>query len=275
MDTILVHASQAHRRTRALEYGTRLAARLGASVTGAYVHPSLLQAIPTFASPDLLSLMLVNAETRTADARRLGIEFTEWARSFGIEHAGWHVAEDYLPNALAQIAQWHRLLVLDHDPEFPWGTPPDIAKLIFAADLPAIVVPVGAVEPRAPESIVLAWNGSPESTRALRAALPLLKLAHQVVVLAGEGRRPAGEIDWDPKLEIESFLRRQCIAFERREFVANDEEAGTCLLDACGELKADLLVMGMYGRGRFSEWILGGATRQVLQDAHLPVLLCH
>jgi nucleotide-binding universal stress UspA family protein len=38
---------------------------------------------------------------------------------------------------------------------------------------------------------------------------------------------------------------------------------------------ADLLVMGAYGRSRFSEWALGGATRQVLNRAHLPVFMRH
>lgn len=38
---------------------------------------------------------------------------------------------------------------------------------------------------------------------------------------------------------------------------------------------AELLVMGAYGCSRFSEWVLGGATRHVLAWAKLPVLLRH
>jgi len=275
MDTILIHASQSGRRTRALEYGAHLAARLGASVTGAYVHPSMLQSIPPLAPPDLVSLVLVNAKTLGADADRLGVEFVEWTRSLGIKHAAWHVAEDYLPDALAQIGQWHSLLVVGHDADFAWGSPPDIASLIFAATLPAIVVPAGTVEPRAAGSIVVAWNGSAEAIRATRAALPLLKQAHKVVVLMGEHRHTLREISWTPGLEIEEFLRRHDVRFECREFDADDDKAGTALLEASASLKADLLVMGMYGRGRFREWILGGATRQVLEQATLPVLMCH
>jgi nucleotide-binding universal stress UspA family protein len=33
--------------------------------------------------------------------------------------------------------------------------------------------------------------------------------------------------------------------------------------------------MGAYGRTRFSEWVFGGATRQVVAEAELPVLLRH
>ncbi|HEY9132866.1 MAG TPA: universal stress protein [Dyella sp.] len=50
---------------------------------------------------------------------------------------------------------------------------------------------------------------------------------------------------------------------------------GPTLLDAVAENHADLLVMGAWGHSRFNEWVLGGATRYVLQHARLPVLMAH
>jgi nucleotide-binding universal stress UspA family protein len=44
------------------------------------------------------------------------------------------------------------------------------------------------------------------------------------------------------------------------------------LLRIAADLRADLLVMGAYGRARLRELILGGATRDVLRAAELPVL---
>ncbi len=41
------------------------------------------------------------------------------------------------------------------------------------------------------------------------------------------------------------------------------------------ETNADLLVMGAYGHSRFREAILGGATRDMLEKAEIPVLLAH
>ena len=38
---------------------------------------------------------------------------------------------------------------------------------------------------------------------------------------------------------------------------------------------ADLLVMGAYGHSRFREAILGGATRNMLEQAEVPVLMAH
>jgi nucleotide-binding universal stress UspA family protein len=38
---------------------------------------------------------------------------------------------------------------------------------------------------------------------------------------------------------------------------------------------ADLLVMGAYGHSRFREAILGGATRNMLEHATVPVFMAH
>jgi nucleotide-binding universal stress UspA family protein len=38
---------------------------------------------------------------------------------------------------------------------------------------------------------------------------------------------------------------------------------------------ADLLVMGAYGHSRFREFLLGGATRDMLEHAAVPVLMAH
>ena len=37
----------------------------------------------------------------------------------------------------------------------------------------------------------------------------------------------------------------------------------------------DLIVMGAYGHSRFREAILGGATRNMLEQASVPVLMAH
>jgi nucleotide-binding universal stress UspA family protein len=41
------------------------------------------------------------------------------------------------------------------------------------------------------------------------------------------------------------------------------------------DFDAGLLVMGAYGHSRFREAILGGATRDMLESAEVPVFLAH
>ena len=50
---------------------------------------------------------------------------------------------------------------------------------------------------------------------------------------------------------------------------------GETLLAEAHLAGADLLVMGAYTHGRLREIVLGGATRDILSSADLPVLLHH
>jgi len=59
------------------------------------------------------------------------------------------------------------------------------------------------------------------------------------------------------------------------EVPARGLDAGSALLGYCQVTGADLLVMGAYGHSQFREFVLGGATRSVLTEATLPVLLSH
>ena len=41
------------------------------------------------------------------------------------------------------------------------------------------------------------------------------------------------------------------------------------------DTESDLIVMGAYGHSRFREAILGGATRNMLEQSSVPVFLAH
>ena len=54
-----------------------------------------------------------------------------------------------------------------------------------------------------------------------------------------------------------------------------DIEVGSTLLSRAADISADLLVMGGYGHSRLREWVLGGATRIILESMTVPVLMSH
>lgn len=275
MQDILVHTSGLQPWTRGVEYAARLAARLGASLSGAYVYPSPLYTAPPYSSPALISAIFENARAMEAAAHDATAPFIEWARSLGVRHAAWHVAEAYLPDALTHIGTWHDLLVLERNGDAPWGAAPDVASLVLACGLPCIVVPATANAEAGLGTIALAWNGAPEAVRAIHAAIPLLQRAKRVVLLCGERRNAYLDIAWKPPFDIASYLERHGVKAESQNLEADDEAAGAALLDASARNGADLLVMGAYGRSRFSEWALGGATRHVLSHAELPLFMRH
>lgn len=275
MRDILVHISRYPTWTGGVEYAAHLAAALDASLTGAYVYPSPLYMMPPYGSPELLSAMIENAQSMEEGALRVREAFAAWAAERGVARTNWQVAEGYLPDTLGQICNWHDLLVVERDPELLWGAPQALATLMLQVGVPCIVVPGEGRFTAAPSRIALAWNGAPEAARAIHAAIPLLRGAKAVFLLCGDRRDLYSGAGFKPPFSMTEHLARHGIDVQRRIVDAADDEAGTALLETCADCEADLLVMGAYGRSRFSEWAFGGATRQVLAQAPIPVLMRH
>ena len=121
--------------------------------------------------------------------------------------------------------------------------------------------------------IAIAWNGAAGAVRAVHAALPLLRQANEVLLLRGAPKETFQEVSWKPPFDVDAYLDRHGIHVRSRDLLTHERDAGEALLEQADRFHADLLVMGAYGRSRFSEWALGGATRHVLSNARLPVLL--
>lgn len=126
--------------------------------------------------------------------------------------------------------------------------------------------------------MLIAWNGSAQSTRALQGALPLLQRAKQIeIVMFTDGKDMA-----DEALRMEkpllSYLGRHAIranVIHKTNAGDSDQKIGHSLLFMAAEFNSDLLVMGCYGHSRFKEVLLGGVTRTILQSMTIPVLMAH
>ena len=75
--------------------------------------------------------------------------------------------------------------------------------------------------------------------------------------------------------ELAHYLSLHGIKAETWAFTPKQDPIGTELLIQAAEAGADLLVMGAYGHSRLREFILGGATRRVVAEAAIPVLMAH
>jgi nucleotide-binding universal stress UspA family protein len=78
-----------------------------------------------------------------------------------------------------------------------------------------------------------------------------------------------------PGADISLYLARHGVKAEATQVFADDIDVGDMLLSRASDLGSDLLVMGAYGRSRLSELVLGGATRQILSEMTIPVLMSH
>lgn len=148
------------------------------------------------------------------------------------------------------------------------GYAPGLEAVLFDGGRPVLVVPPEAA-PHCGERVVVAWNGRREAARAATAALGLLSKAAAVTVVSveehGSDADPAELAAWLGLHAVEARVRRVPLA----------GSAGATLLAEAEAAGADLLVMGAYGHSRLRQFIVGGATRSVLAQSPLAVLMAH
>ncbi|MFM7027074.1 MAG: universal stress protein [Chakrabartia sp.] len=136
------------------------------------------------------------------------------------------------------------------------------------AGCPVLVVPHGVTRFDATAPIVIGWNASEEAARAVREALPLLKLASAVTLVS------IGEEEEDyPQTEACTYLSHHGIKSDLQSFPAGAGLADAVLADVAAAQGAGAILIGAYGHSRLRETLLGGVTRRLVTSSPLPVLL--
>ena len=103
--------------------------------------------------------------------------------------------------------------------------------------------------------------------------MPLLRRSKAVeIVLVSGGRDKKDEI---AGVDIGEHLARHDLAVEVKRLVAEDVDVANTILSYAADCAADFIVMGGYGHSRLREFVLGGATRGMLESMTVPVLMSH
>lgn len=146
---------------------------------------------------------------------------------------------------------------------------------LFDGKAPVLIVPATGLGAAAlPKRIVLAWNQSAEAMAAARAALPLLQSAENVSITVVDPPI-SGDERSDPGGLLCQLLTRHGVTADVAVLARTQPRVSDVLLRHALDTNADMLVMGAYGHSRFREAILGGATRNMLENATIPVLMAH
>ena len=151
-----------------------------------------------------------------------------------------------------------------------------VEDVVTTGSRPTLVVPEAGRIEASPRTALVAWDGSRQADRALLDALPLLHRCDAVWLEAW------AETD-DDASSLRSRLQAVCDWLARHEVRASPScegrRAGATLAETirsrAAERGADLIVMGAYGRSRWSERILGGTTRGLLDTMTVPLLMSH
>ncbi len=147
--------------------------------------------------------------------------------------------------------------------------------VVLESARPTLFVPyAGRFEPIAARAMV-AWDDSREAARALADALPLLRRAGVVHVVTWQESDGAQDADVARRIEaVSQWLVRQGVRVQTHVETTKIDIA-EAMLSRAADLDAGLIVMGAYGHARWSERILGGATRGLLTSMTMPVLMSH
>lgn len=164
------------------------------------------------------------------------------------------------------------VLARPYGPEAPADAEAVTEAALFEGGCPVMVVAPDEALASTPRRVIIAWNQSNEALAAVRQALPLLQAAEKVEVTVIDPGRGGPERS-DPGGALTQMLTRHGV---RAEIAVLSRTAPTIsdeLNRRAVEIDADLIVMGAYGHSRFREAILGGATRNMLEKANVPVLM--
>jgi nucleotide-binding universal stress UspA family protein len=119
-------------------------------------------------------------------------------------------------------------------------------------------------------TVLVAWDGGKEASRAMRTSLPLLQKASSVIV-AGAPGASSRNFSLD---QLVAFLAARGVTATPR-VLDGSGDAATLLLGAAREVGADFLVAGAFGHPRLQEFIFGGTTRNLLNNDGPSLFLSH
>jgi nucleotide-binding universal stress UspA family protein len=177
-------------------------------------------------------------------------------------------------NLFSRIARRFDVVVVGQtDPE---RTMPDdlmIESALLESGRPVVVVPYIQKADLKLDRVMICWDGGRPAARAVADALPLLARAKaiEVVMVASTGAK-ADEL---PGADLGEHLARHGFKVEIKRLVAPDVDVANAILSYAADSTADFIVMGGYGHSRLREFVLGGATRGILESMTVPVLISH
>ncbi len=149
----------------------------------------------------------------------------------------------------------------------------DVEDWIFGVGRPCLLYPHERQDALRLDSVLISWDFSKFAARAVCEALPILKTAHTVRVLTVRGEKSMPMED--AKTPILDLLAAHEVKADFVEVDLGAQSVARIVLDQARHIDADLIVMGAYGHSRLKEFVLGGATKEILNTTHIPLLVSH
>jgi len=279
MKTILIPTEDHDAMPAVLETATMMARAFDSYMEGFAVRPSA----GTYVTVEPVSSLAISGAYDGESPKQARATFEAFMQRQGIPQAaagqvaahlsyGWPMADAADDIFIGSCGRVFDLIVLGRPgraPENPRMPPLEAA--LFESGKPVLIVPSQAPKVLG-KNVLVAWNGSTEQAHTNAYALELLRRADEVTVLTVEGSftpRPLRRGGRAPSVPATASRRRRK---RSNRTGATPARSFSNRLPARG---CDLLVKSAYTQSRLRQMIFGGATRHILANAGLPVLMAH
>lgn len=267
--TILVHVDSSAQLTQRVEVATALAIRhdahlIGAAMTGVSAYGYIDRNI--FFEEELARIAV--------RANQSLEQFEKVVNQMGTLSYERRLIRDEQAAGIVLQGRYADLIVLQREEEGGLHLEVDLPEqVLIHTGKPILLLPRQGKCDFTDLTILVAWNGSLESSRAIGHAIPFLQRAKQVVVvtcLPAFHYTPEQEADVD----MAAYLSRHDINVDLVQ-IKSAMTFHEALLKTATDRGAGLIVMGGYGRTRFRELMLGGVTLGMMREATVPLFLSH
>jgi len=264
--TLLLHVEPTEASRIRLQAVADFAKDIGADVIGLGGRRPLIEAEPLVATFGAGVAVQVSSEMEAADLAECEAAFRRLAPG-----GAWLASTAAPLDSLCEVAAGADLVVTGLERN-PADFAPQTASVIMRAGVPVLALPASRTR-ISTDRIVVAWKNTREARRAVSDALPLLRRAQHVCVVSVQA--PSDQAP--SAVSTEQLLRRlmQHGVRASHETLSTRRDPAQELLRFALANDYDLIVAGGFGRSRAGEWLLGGMTQSLLEQASLPVLFSH
>jgi nucleotide-binding universal stress UspA family protein len=273
---IVVSVGLAEDASYAAHYAVSVAAALDAHLTAvAFIYEPYGAETPSFYVP--AAALIADQERQSEQAAKAALDrFAAAAARSGVTVEPIALPASYAGAAtqFGLIARRFDLAIVGQGERDKGAIEKQIAgDALFDSGRPVIVVPYIQKAPLALNRVMVCWDGSRPSARAVGDAMPLLERAKliEVVTVANE----PGKQDEIEGADIGRHLARHGLKVDVRRIAGGDIDVADALLSHAADVSANFIVMGGYGHSRMREFVLGGVTRTFLATMTAPTLMAH
>ena len=146
-----------------------------------------------------------------------------------------------------------------------------LAHFLLSSARPVLVVPPTAkITPLEESDIVLGWEPSASTIRAITMTMPFLRRARKVYLL------PFGDLQGPVcSQDIQLFLSNHNVNVDLLAPLSSEGLAETVFLHTAETVKPAMIILGGHIHSRLRDLVLGSSTEYMLNNCRAPLCLVH